>query len=388
MKKVLFVSSVDLYPINAGNRVRITNLINMMRQMDYDVYYVHFGSSGNLMRRKMNEYLGEDHCWFYDRKANNPVKKIHDWQRRQDDSKSVYNNVDELIPNGLIGYLKKLQKKKHFDIVIAEYVTSSKALTAFDNNVLKIIDTHDILTERNKIFEQLKQKPTGIYLKKKQEIKGLRRADVILAIQDKEAKIFRSWLKDKRVYVVGNPVKIVKPHITCNKNVLFVGSKNILNKVAAEFCIEHLAPWLKGQGANMQIAGRVCEYFPNCKQYEKIGYVKDLTDVYTNARLVINPIQGGTGLNIKSIEALGMAKPLITTEIGAKGLPQDILEICDVKEEFFQKISEFLNNDTAVYDLSVKAYEYVSKYNQLCKQSLKKALQLKKQCGGHNERFS
>lgn len=378
MKKVLFVSSVSLYPINAGNRVRITNLINMMREMDCDVYYVLFGLPGNLVKRKMNEYFGENHCWFYDKPADSLVKKIHDRQRLLNPDKSVYYSVDELIPSGLIGYLRNLQRKKQFDVVVAEYVTSSKALTAFDKNVLKIVDTHDVLTDRNKIFEQLGQKPTGIYLKKKQEIKGLRRADVLLAIQDKEAKIFRSWMKDMRVYTVGNPVKTVKPHVTKNNKVLFVGSKNVLNRIAAEFCIKYLAPLLEEQGGSMQIAGKVCEFFPNCKQYDKIGYVEDLTDVYANARLIINPIQGGTGLNIKSIEALGMAKPLITTKIGAKGLPNDILEICDAKEEFLQKISELLNNDAAVYDLSVKAYEYVSKYNKLCKLNLKKALQSQK----------
>lgn len=377
MKKVLFVSAINLYPINAGNRVRITNLISMMRKMNYDIYYVHFGLPGNLVKRKTKEYFGENHCWFYDKRADSLVKKIHSKQRMLDESKSVYYSVDELIPNGFIGYLRRLQKENNFDVVIAEYVTSSKALTAFDKNVLKIIDTIDVLTDRNKIFEQLGQKPTGIYLKKKQEIKGLRRADVLLAIQDKEAKIFRKWMKDKRVYTVGNPVKIVEPHVTKNKKVLFVGSKNVLNRIAAEFCIKYLAPLLKEQGASMQIAGGVCEFFPDSKQYEKIGYVEDLADVYKNARLIINPIQGGTGLNIKSIEALGMAKPLITTKIGAKGLPNDILEICNTKEEFLQKISELLNNDTAVYDLSVKAYEYVSKYNQLCKLNLKKALQSK-----------
>lgn len=374
MKKVLFVSKIDLFPVNAGNRVRITNLINSMREMKYDVYYVHFGYPDIRVKRKMNEYFGKNHCWFYENEADSLVKKIHDRQRMSDTSKRVYYSVDELIPNGFIGYLKRLQKEFNFDVVIAEYVTSSKALTAFGKNVLKIIDTHDILTDRNKIFEQLKQKPTGVYLKKQQEIKGLKRADVLLAIQDEEAKVFKTWLPDKRVYTIGNQVNILLPHAAENRNVLFVGSKNLLNRIAADFCIKNLSSVLERNGGKLLIAGRVCEYFPNSTKYEKIGYVQDLSMLYKDVRAVVNPVQGGTGLNIKSIEALGFAKPLITTKVGAKGLPQEVLAIADNAEEFQKKLVQIINDDEIVSQMSLSAYEFAMHYNQVCRNNLCKAL--------------
>lgn len=371
MKKVLFVSNVNLYPVNAGNRVRITNLISMMREMDYDVFYVHFGSPGNLVKRKMNEYFGENHCWFYDKQDDSLVKKIHDRQRMLEIGKSVYYSVDELIPNGFMEYLKKLQKENEFNIVIAEYVTSSKALTVFGSNVLKIIDTHDILTDRNKIYEQLKQKPTGVYLKKGQEIKGLKRADILFAIQDKEAKIFREWLPDKKVYTIGNQVQILSPHVTKNKNILFVGSSNLLNKIAADFCIKNLSSLLEKNGGKLLMAGKVCDYFPNCTQYEKIGYVPDLSTIYKNVRAVVNPVQGGTGLNIKSIEALGFAKPLITTKVGAKGLPKEVLSIADNVEEFQKKVVQIINDDEIVSQMSLSAYEFATHYNREVRRGLR-----------------
>lgn len=378
MKKILFVSTVILYPINAGNRVRITNLINIMRDMNYDVYYVHYGHSSNLLKRKMNEYFGKNHCWFYDKQADSLVKKIHDRQRMLDKSKSVYYSVDELIPKGFMGYLKRLQKDNSFDIVIAEYVTSSKVLTAFEKNVLKIIDTHDILTNRNKIFEQLKQNPTGVYLKKRQEIKGLKRADVLLAIQDKEAKVFKKWLPNKKVYMIGNQVKIFSPHVTENRNVLFVGSKNLLNKIAAEFCIENLSPILEQNGGKLLMAGGVCDYFSNDAKCEKMGYVQELSVLYKDVRAVVNPIQGGTGLNIKSIEALGFAKPLITTKVGAKGLPKEVLAIADDVEEFQKRVVQIINDDEIVSQMSLSAYEFATHYNEVCRNNLEKALNTKK----------
>ncbi|HEY6838482.1 MAG TPA: glycosyltransferase, partial [Geobacteraceae bacterium] len=46
----------------------------------------------------------------------------------------------------------------------------------------------------------------------------------------------------------------------------------------------------------------------------------DLTDEYRRAAIVINPIVAGTGLKIKSVEALCHGKALVTTVNGAEGI--------------------------------------------------------------------
>jgi glycosyltransferase involved in cell wall biosynthesis len=52
----------------------------------------------------------------------------------------------------------------------------------------------------------------------------------------------------------------------------------------------------------------------------KLGRVQDLAAVYRRADVVVNPVRGGTGLNVKTIEALGRGMPVVTTPSGARGL--------------------------------------------------------------------
>jgi glycosyltransferase involved in cell wall biosynthesis len=48
--------------------------------------------------------------------------------------------------------------------------------------------------------------------------------------------------------------------------------------------------------------------------------VEDLSAAYARAAVVVNPRRFGTGLSIKSIEALACGRPLVATAAGATGL--------------------------------------------------------------------
>ena len=52
----------------------------------------------------------------------------------------------------------------------------------------------------------------------------------------------------------------------------------------------------------------------------KLAEMQDMKPAYDSATLIVNPVLFGTGLKVKSIEALGYSKPLDTTSVGAEGL--------------------------------------------------------------------
>jgi len=58
--------------------------------------------------------------------------------------------------------------------------------------------------------------------------------------------------------------------------------------------------------------------------YSENGEMPNLKSIYDLSDIVINPLTIGTGLKIKSIEALGFSKALISTSVGADGLENGI----------------------------------------------------------------
>jgi glycosyltransferase involved in cell wall biosynthesis len=83
------------------------------------------------------------------------------------------------------------------------------------------------------------------------------------------------------------------------------------------------------------------------------GYVEDLEPFYRQSRAFIAPIFYGAGIKIKNVNALLRGLPLITTTIGAEGIPivngQDFL-LADTSEEFTRQIEN-------VFDDPVRAAE-------------------------------
>lgn len=66
---------------------------------------------------------------------------------------------------------------------------------------------------------------------------------------------------------------------------------------------------------------------------------------------MLNPILHGSGVNIKTIDMLATGRPVVTTSLGARGLPADViaeLDTADTPEEFRSSILTALTRDASV----------------------------------------
>jgi glycosyltransferase involved in cell wall biosynthesis len=82
---------------------------------------------------------------------------------------------------------------------------------------------------------------------------------------------------------------------------------------------------------------------------ELLGAVSDteLDSLYGEARIVVAPLRYGAGIKGKVVEALFQQVPLVTTTIGAEGLPESdsVLNVCNLPKEFAESVIELYLND-------------------------------------------
>ena len=86
---------------------------------------------------------------------------------------------------------------------------------------------------------------------------------------------------------------------------------------------------------------------------EVAGYVPDLADEYAAARVVINPAVAGTGLKIKTLEALAYLRPLVAWPNGVDGLPDEVLRLVPPATDWFEfadQVAERLARTGPVFD--------------------------------------
>jgi glycosyltransferase involved in cell wall biosynthesis len=89
-----------------------------------------------------------------------------------------------------------------------------------------------------------------------------------------------------------------------------------------------------------------------------IDDVKDSSTFYHSYDIMLVPLWSGSGLRIKLVEGLAYGKAIITTSIGAEGIPyshnKDMM-IADSSKEFAQQIISLLSNDLKKQELQQAA---------------------------------
>ncbi len=394
VKKILVVSPTPSHPQTQGNRQRIYTLLKNLKELGHEVYFAH-------IQKDEGDQAAMQECWgdrFYSlsyqmptatlqRRQLSEVKIVRLLQKTVRKLQSMIGSnpyltflIDDWYDESIDESLVNLSQSIDPDIVIIEYVFFSKALACFKENVLKIIDTHDIFADRYKLFSKQQLKNSWFSTTKRQENLGLNRADIIVAIQENEANVLRKRLS-KRVITVGHPVSLYACELRSYRNrILFLGSNNAINISSINYFIKDIFPLVKSTFSNAELvlAGGICDQVVDFDGCLKLGSTNELVSIYNAIDIVINPVLFGTGLKIKNIEAMGYAKPLVTTALGAEGMEAGAGKaflIAESAQEFADSILDIFLRAEVYESLSRNAYDFAREWNQNCLKALKDTIE-------------
>ncbi|MFT2091640.1 glycosyltransferase [Paraglaciecola sp. 2405UD69-4] len=324
MKHILIVSPIPSHPQYQGNSARIYRLTRMYQLLGYKVHFVYFGMEGlsDAQARTMKS------CWdfFYFVQPIGPAALP---------SYETYFDIDDWYDQRVSDLVEKLCTRYDFSICLTNYVWFSKVLEVVPETTHKIIDTHDVFGDRHIVARNAGLEPAWFYTTKELEAYGLSRADLIIAIQDEEASYFES-ISNMPVEVMGYVVPkqniLLRQQSAAEKvRIGYIGSANPFNVQSIIALQDEI---LKNSELlsrfEFVLAGTVCKSFSDInKVFNIVGMVDELDDFYREIDVAINPMVGGTGLKIKSLEALSYAKPLIGTRDAMVGI-----EVFDDMQKF------------------------------------------------------
>jgi len=307
---VIVVTDRHLYPVLQGNQARIVQLVRSLRAAGYRV---------TLLIRKRRGRLGipapTAHLplpWLADR-----VRLIGGDRFGSGDPRAI----------DLTAYRQGLSDELERELpvaVIAEYIWMAPVLDVAPGGILKVVDTHDVMWRRREIYAGSRD---GAWVETSQKIKAklLSHNTAILAIQGKELEMLREMVPDRQVLHVPHSPEPPRRRWWRNQSatgVLFVGSRNESNVVAVREFIREAWPRVceAVPGARLRVVGTAVDWLTPATGVDLVGPVRSLDAEYARAAVVINPVRLGTGLKIKTVEALVAGRALVTTSCGAEGL--------------------------------------------------------------------
>jgi glycosyltransferase involved in cell wall biosynthesis len=151
-------------------------------------------------------------------------------------------------------------------------------------------------------------------------------------------------------------------------DLLFVGQSTDPNRAAIQWFFEQVWPLIADRGYSVKIVGQidmlVRKNLPGIYQAFGsyfVGPVAELAPFYRAARCVFAPMVSGTGISIKTIEALALGKPFVGTSKAYRGMPMDQiaqagLKAHDTPQAFANAIVRALSEEQLATVASRAAY--------------------------------
>jgi polysaccharide biosynthesis protein PslH len=387
VKRILVVSTIPSHPQNSGNRARIGRLCEELLDAGHDVRFVWIRQPGEpgiaalrgAWRGKLTVLtrrpgaLGERlKTWYRNRVPSRLQVLLRRALRRSSRAAAVMHGniaIDDWFPLELTGAIDGLLAAVKPDVVIVEYVFLSRLLVQVPRNVTKIIDTHDVFTDRFKTI------PGWFSTTADDEITGLMRADRVIAISERDAQSFRRACTVP-VTVVGHlvkeqPTRRMQRAITVQATRIgFYASDYAPNHEGFSWLVREVFPKLV-QG-DEQFAFVVSGSIAPALAGELPAYVRVIpglspSEFYEQVDIVVIPILRGSGVSVKMIESLAHAKATVATTAGARGFHDGAGEayLCaDSAADFARSLKTLLRRPADVERLEAAARNYHAHYNR------------------------
>jgi glycosyltransferase involved in cell wall biosynthesis len=162
----------------------------------------------------------------------------------------------------------------------------------------------------------------------------MRGADLLLHLNAQEAADFEALLPGKRHALNYPPTPPISGG-PGGPDIIIVSSNNTGNVDSLIWFLREVAP--KVPGVRVKIAGNVDAGVraraPELHAAHSdwfLGRVEDPGAVYASARLVLLPTSAGTGLSIKTVEALSSGLPIIATPQALRGMGAEVRDLAGV----------------------------------------------------------
>lgn len=331
--KVLIVSPVAFIPDGQGSRRRVDQIVTMMKEFEFEVHFlfVRRDDQYDADARAMAESLNGKFTELADMKEAS-MSMPWFFQARVASKLGFYRfcniHVDAWYFDEIGLAVRNQVHREHIDIVIVEYPFYSKVLGEM-SGVVKVIDMHDVFTDRYKEFLRNGQRPFPWYsVTQTGEQTAINRADIVIAIQQGDAEIFRSYGHPavQTLSYAPNPMQKARTSSSAKLKMCFLGTGNFFNIRALEHYLEHIHPALLAAGITFEfvVIGAVCESFRSLRlegEIRLLGKVDDLEAELQHCDALVNSLSSGTGLPIKVMDALASGLHVLATDAGARGVP-------------------------------------------------------------------
>jgi sugar transferase (PEP-CTERM/EpsH1 system associated) len=336
--RILWVKSGGFLPLDTGGKIRSYSLLReLARRHDLSVFTFYPQHEGDR-HADLKTFCREVICL----PMALPVRASFT------DMLAYARNVARPVPYSMVKYcrpevaarLRELLASRSYDAIICDFLLTA-AVIPWDLPTPKILFTHNVeaviwerhwRVSRNPFFKLISWREFRTM--ERVERLYLQKADHILTVSDSDRDLFSRMVAPDRITTIPTGVDVEYFHVAPPGHeqpdtLVFTGSMDWLpNEDAMFHFAEEILPLVQGRvpEVKMRVVGRrpsprVQALAANNSGIEVTGTVPDIRPYLESAAVYVVPLRIGGGTRIKIFEAMAMGKAVVSTSIGAEGLP-------------------------------------------------------------------
>lgn len=393
--RILFLTETVPWPLDSGGRIRTYHALRAL-SLEHEVC-LHTFARSEEQRVAARDTLGSI------------VRSVHihllprTWRRELWAAcRSVIQRSPLTIARHYSSRVARLlaseTRQSEFDIVYCDHLSMLQYGITLGLPV--ILDAHNV---EYRIIERYASRlgPSLQQLVARREVRRLRDYEGrlyptcrgILTVSAVDADVIRS-MAGAEVPVIEVPIPIdvesIRPTTSLTKQpvILFVGPLDWPpNAEAVEWFVRHVWPLVLDSvpTALFRVVGRKPERLPeDVRRASRVrfeGWVPDVTPYFEQSRVLVVPIQSGSGLRVKILDAFARGIPVVTTPVGVEGIPANTGRHCLIASdaaEFSRDLVQVLGDEALSGGLAREARALVEQQfgTKYIGQSLRTAVEL------------
>lgn len=401
--RMAFVSTVFLFPNDAGGKIRTTNILRGLKGREFEISLICPATIEQQTRwaDEIQTVCDEFLPWT-------PAPERPKWQRAFDLLGEVPVNIanDKTAPG--IAAVAALALRDDIDLIVFDFVHAA-VLRPANLSCATVCFTHNIEAE---IFGRHAEQARNIlsqymwnsqYAKMQRfEREALAQFTTVVAVSERDARFFTDHYGIRDALAIPTGVDLnffdwaAPPTVDASTapTIVFTGSMDwIANINGVSYFLEHIWPLVceLRPTARFLIVGRnppdsLLTQARPLGNVEFTGFVDDIRPYVHSAHAFIIPLLVGGGTRIKAFEAMAMGCPVVSTSIGMEGLDvsPDLHYLCrDTPETFAAAIVDLLDDPSLREGLSTRARSCVEQrfghtvaalaFEKICIDSLSRA---------------
>lgn len=391
--KILLVSVIFPYPIDAGGSAGSFKLIDYSRKFneitlvcphpsreeyytelkalwpDINIvtFHTHFGNGQPTLLRKVYNFM----------KGRGTEPAFEEISKKN----MVLFNTDLVNCHfpGLISTVKKLIAAEQFELIQVEFIEFAPIVYFLPEHTPKVFIHHEIRHRRMKheldtLSHQSDVLKWRLESTKKLEISILSVYNNVFTLSDQDKEyLVEDGIEESKISVSPLPVEFKKsainqPFVFKNRIIYLGPEQHYPNLDAVDWFLQHCWDEISRKNPKIQfwVVGKWSEQFKAKHGHQKNvifkGFVQHLEEVMEGSVMIV-PLRIVSGMRMKILEAASWNVPVVTTTLGAEGLPMVHNENCliaDSPDQFVREVERAITDSGLQQKLIKNSEELIS----------------------------